>query len=48
MLLFFFHNNSITFQILFELLAKGGSVKELIEKKDLVQVSSNINHYWKF
>lgn len=32
-------------QILFELLAEGGSVKEIIEKKDLVQVSISINNY---
>jgi len=35
----------ICLQVLFELLAKGGTVKGLIEKKDLVQVSCKINHY---
>lgn len=35
------YNSSIVMylQILFELLAKGGTVKGLIEEKDLVQVS---------
>lgn len=39
----FFHNTSSKIlQILFELLAKGGTVKGLIEEKDLVQASSSI------
>lgn len=31
-----------TLQILFELVAKGGTVKGLIEEKDLVQASNSI------
>lgn len=44
----YFYNVFMCLQILFELLAKGGTVKELIEKKDLVQVSCRINCYPNF
>lgn len=44
----YFYNVFMCLQILFELLAKGGTVKELIQKKDLVQVSCRINRCLNF
>jgi hypothetical protein len=42
------HHINYNLQILFELLAKGGTVKGLIKEKDLVQVSNLVRSFYRY
>jgi hypothetical protein len=42
------HHINYNLQILFELLAKGGTVKGLIKEKDLVQVSNYVRSLYRY